>query len=286
MLTRRTVLRHFLLLPDQEMKELIEYSLAVAAKLYEMDVHAFCAMSTHIHVVLTDRHGRLSLFMAYFHRLVAMGTQKLRNWEGSVWDSRHASAVELLTRDAIVEKIAYVLANPVAAGAVFAPDDWPGAKTRVDDIGQTVLRTTRPNVHFDPTKWREVSELPIELPPMVTEAKAQAFREDVAKALAHEVAIAQAMIAPESVLGAERAATISHETRAKTPAPESKLNPTFAAGRGHGDIAAMAARAVKTFRAVYRAALKRWCAGERDVAFPPGTWWMRVFHAVSIGACS
>jgi putative transposase len=118
---------------------------------------------------------------------------------------------------------------------------------------------------------------------MMAEADADAFRDDVAKALAVEVAMVRRTIAPENVLGAQRAATISPETRSKTPEPTRKLNPTFAAGRGHGDIAAAAGRAVTAIRSAYRAALERWRTGDRDVAFPAGTWWMRVFHAVNIG---
>jgi putative transposase len=283
MLTRRTMRRYFLLRPDDEMKELVEYSLAVAARMYGVDVHAFCAMSTHIHVVLTDPHGRLPYFLAYFHRLVAMGTKILRNWEGSIWDSEQTSVVELLTRNAIVEKIGYVLANPVAAGPVLDPDEWPGAKSRVVDIGQTVLKTKRPKVYFDATKWSDVVELPIELPPMIAEADAQAFRDDVATRLAHEVEEARTTIAPENILGAKRAATISPETRSKTPEATRKRNPTFAAGRGCGAIAVAAARAVTAFRSAYRAALDRWRTGDRGVTFPAGTWWMRVFHSVNIG---
>ncbi|MBK9265976.1 MAG: transposase [Polyangiaceae bacterium] len=269
MVTRRTICRYFLLRPDDEMRELVEYSLALAARDYRVKVHAFCAMSTHIHLVVTDPHGVLPFFLAYFHRFVAMGTKVLRRWEGSIWDSDAPSVVELLTRKAIVEKIAYVLANPVAAGAVLDPDEWPGAKT-----------------YFDATKWPEVVELPIDLPPMIAEADAEAFRDDVAQALAREVEEARKTIAPENVLGPKRAATISTETRSKAPEPMRKLNPTFAAGRGCGAIAAAAARAVKAFRAAYRAALERWCMGDRDVAFPEGTWWMRVFHSVNIGGSS
>lgn len=283
LLTRRTMRRYFLLRPDEATKELIEYSLAVAARIYEMEVHAYCAMSTHIHVVLTDVRGRLPLFLAHFHRMVAMGTKVLRNWEGSVWDSGQASAVELLTYDAIVEKIAYVLANPVASGAVLNPEDWPGAKTQVRDIGQTVSRMRVPRIFYDPTKWAEFVKLPIQLPPNVAEADAETFRNDVAEVLRREVATARATIAPENVLGAQRAATISPETRAKTLEPIRDRNPTFAVGRGHRDNAIMAARAVTAIRATYRAALQKWCAGNRAAEFPTGTWWMRVFHAVNIG---
>jgi putative transposase len=283
LLTRRTVCRYYLLRPDDEMKELIEYSLAAAANLYGLTVHAYCVMSTHIHVVLTDVDERLPQFLAYFHRHIALGTKRFRSWDGAVWDSGKTSSVELLTRDAIVEKIAYVLANPVAAGAVFDPEDWPGAKTSVADIGQTVVKARIPKVFFDPTKWPEIYELPIELPPMIAEEDAETFRNEVAKELALQVAMARQTITPENVLGAKRAATISPETRSTTPEPIRGLNPTFAVGRGHGDIAIVAARAVKAFRAAYRAALKKWCAGDRGVEFPEGTWWMRVFHAVNIG---
>lgn len=283
LLTRRTVCRYFLLRPDEEMKELIEYALAAAANLYGMEVYAYCAMSTHIHVVLMDVRGRLPLFLAEFHRMVAMGTKIYRGWEGSVWDSEQTSAVELVTRKAIVEKIAYVLANPVAAGAVLDPEDWPGAKSRAADIGIAVQEARRPKVWFDPVLWPETMKLRIALPQGIAETEAEAFREDVAKELALQVVMARQTIKPENVLGANRAATISPETRSTTPEPIRGLNPTFAVGRGHGDIAVTAARAVKTFRAAYRAALEKWCKGDRSVGFPEGTWWMRVFHAVNIG---
>jgi putative transposase len=283
LLTRRTICRYFLLRPDPEMEQLIEYSLAFAANLHHMEVHAYCAMSTHVHVVLTDVRGRLPQFLQCFHRMVAMGVKQLRHWDGSVWDSERTSAVELLTYDAIVEKIAYVLANPVAAGAVLNPEDWPGAKTCVDDIGQTVKTVPFPKGYFDPTKWPEVVDLAITLPPGITAAETPAFRRDVAEALRREVEAARSTIAPEDVLGAHRAATISPETRSKTPEPLRKRNPTFAAGKGHRDIAVMAARAVTAIRTAYRTALEKWCGGDRGVEFPEGTWWMRVFHAVNVG---
>lgn len=282
LLTRRTMRRYFLLRPDEEMKALIEYALAVSARRFGMAVHAFCAMSTHIHVVLTDAHGRLPLFLGYFHRLVAMGTKLLRRWEGSIWDSRQASVVELLTNDAIIEKIGYVLANPVAAGAVRYPEQWPGARTSVPDLGQSVLKARRPNVYFDPENWPDTVDLPIKLPPTIAISEANAFRIECANALALEVAKARASIAPEEILGAARAATISPETRSRTSEPMGGRNPTFAAGRGHGDIAADAGRTVSAFRRAYRAAIERWRNGERDITFPAGTWWMRVFHAVNV----
>ena len=42
----------------------------------------------------------------------------LRKWEGPTWDHERPSVVRLLTEQAIIEKLAYVMANPVKAGLV------------------------------------------------------------------------------------------------------------------------------------------------------------------------
>ena len=43
-----------------------------------------------------------------------------------------------------VKKVGYVSANPVAAGAVHNPHEWPGSRTRLPDMGRLVVRRTRP----------------------------------------------------------------------------------------------------------------------------------------------
>jgi hypothetical protein len=85
-----------------------------------------------------------------------------------------------------------------------------------------------------------------------------------------------------AVLGADRAVRVSPYERATSFEALRALNPTFAVGHGNGDAWRRAAAAVRSFRATYRAALERWCAGVRSVLFPAGTWWMRVLHAVGV----
>jgi hypothetical protein len=65
----------------------------------------------------------------FLHCMVAMGTKMVRSWDGSVWDSEPASAAELLTYDAIAEKIAYELTTVLvkdwgfrSPSAPFAPN--------------------------------------------------------------------------------------------------------------------------------------------------------------------
>src|SRR5262245_58792265 len=86
LITRRTLLRHMLLRPDPAFNPLILYMLAVSSLRYGIQIHAFCVMSTHTHIVATDPRGCLPLFLAFFHRLVAKGTQVLRNWDDAIWD--------------------------------------------------------------------------------------------------------------------------------------------------------------------------------------------------------
>ncbi|XXT15724.1 transposase [Sorangium sp. So ce429] len=286
LITRRVLRRHLLLRPDTAMNQLLIYALTVSARRYGVEVHALCAMSTHLHLVVTDVRGVLPRFLQFFHRLVALGTKVLRTWDGPVWDHEPTSVVRLLTRAAVVEKIAYVLANPVAAGLVRHAKQWPGIKVDVGELGRGVLHATRPSAYLDPEnpQWLEETTLPLALPPVVEQEHAEGFRHQVADELARQEERAHAEMDRKGLrfLGAEQASKISPYERATSFEGLRDRNPTFAVGRDQGDAWQIAAAAVSAFRASYRAALERWRTGVRSAVFPAGTWWMRMFHGVDV----
>jgi putative transposase len=286
LLTRRVLRWHFLFRPDAAINQLLLYALAVSARRYGVEVHALCAMSTHLHLVVTDVQGVLPRFLQFFHRIVALGTKVLRKWEGPVWDHEATSAVRLLTHVAVVEKIAYVLANPVAAGLVRHAREWPGAKVDVEQLGRGELHAARPPAYLDPDnpQWPEDTTLPLALPPAIEQDGADGFRHEVGAELERQEAQARAEVERQGFrfLGAERASQVSPYERATSFEALRERNPTFAVGREQGDAWRTAAAAVRAFRASYRAALDRWCAGVRSALFPAGTWWMRTFHGVSV----
>ncbi|WP_437305073.1 transposase [Sorangium sp. So ce388] len=286
LLTRRALRRHLLFRPDAAITQLILYVLAVSANRYGIRVHALCAMSTHLHIVVTDVDGVLPRFLQYFHRLVALGTKALREWDGPVWGHEATSVVRLMTRAAVVEKISYTLANPVGAGLVKRAWQWPGAKVLVGDLGRGVLRARRPDVYFDPSNpaWPEDAAIALTLPPTVAEHGADDFRREVAAELRRQEAEARSTIHRKGIrfLGPERVCMVSPGERATSFEPSRRINPTFAVGRGHADARKVAAAAVRAFRTAYRDALERWRAGLRGVLFPAETWWMRVFHHVDV----
>lgn len=288
LITRRVLRRHLLFRPDPAITQLLLYTLAVSARRYGIQVHALCAMSTHLHIVVTDVNGVLPRFLQFFHRIAALGTKVLRQWEGPVWDHASTSVVRLLTRAAVVEKIAYVLANPVAAGLVRHAREWPGATVDVGKLGRGTLRATRPTVYLDPEnpQWPEEATLPLALPPIVEQDNAEDFRREVAAELERLEAQAHAEIQRQGLrfLGADRASKVSPYERATSFEALRDRNPTFAVGRGQGDAWRIARAAVRAFRSSYRAALDLWRAGVRSVEFPAGTWWMHTFHGASVTA--
>ena len=285
LITRRTERRHCLLRPDPEMNAFITYALIVSAHRHGILLHAFCAMSTHLHYVITDPLGRLPRFLEMFHRLVALGVKILRKWDGAVWNRSQTSVVELCTRQAIVEKIAYTLANPVEAGLVWNADEWPGAKTSVNDIGNNALEARRPSQYFRAKnpKWAANAQHWISLPPSIDATDARAFCDDIREELANLESAAHSKMPQHKVLGAQRVIKVSPESRTTSHEATRQRNPTFAVGRGDTkELRTKAIAALRSFRAGYRDALQKWRAGDRSVVFPAGTYAMRVIHGANV----
>lgn len=278
--TRRTLRRHKLFRPDEEISALFIYALAICARRFGVKVHAVCVMSTHIHLVVTDVHGVLPKFLHHFHRLVALATKVLRKWEGPVWDHEQTSAVRLLSDEAIVRAIAYTMANPVEAGLVSRASEWPGLTTQVEDLGGGTVSAERPEVFFNPSnaQWPLSATLAFESPPRTQDA--ERLRTRVRESLAEIEKEARADVARRGwrVVGRDRALRLSPYDRATSFEPLRGRNPTFATGRLGRAAYRAAVHTLRVFRSAYREALAQWRAGCRDVVFPVGTWWMHVFH--------
>jgi len=285
LITRRTLRRTHLLRPEQQVNELFSYLLAVIAKRHGILVHAAVLMSTHEHLVVTDLNGCLPRFLAELHRMLALCVKVLRKWEGEVWDGGKTSVVELRTREAVIEKLAYVAANPVAAGLVRRASDWPGMTTVPQDLGKARMKATRPNFYLDPENpiWPHEATLELEIPPRLCMTDDE-VRSAVAAELAHLEAAARDDVRAKgwTVLGAEKLRKLSPFQRAKSWEPLRGLNPTFAVGRNQKQALFAAVRVVRAFRRVYQEALTRWRAGVWGVVFPRETWLMRTLHGVKV----
>jgi hypothetical protein len=243
-------------------------------------------MSTHEHLILTDTRGQLPSFLQQFHRLVALGTKVLRKWEGAVWDHEKTSVVELRTPAAVIEAIAYVMANPAAAGLVRLARQWPGITVQPDQLGRCTWSARRPEYYFDSNNpaWPEVATLELSMPPLAmneNDLRSAVGRElEFLEQAAHDAIRSKG----RSFLGPNRISRLSPFDRAKSFEPLRRRNPTFAVGRGQRDELLHAVALLRDFRRAYREALDRWRQRVRSAVFPFGTWLMRCLHDVPVAS--
>jgi REP element-mobilizing transposase RayT len=283
LVTRRCSERRFLLTPSRSTTEIFAYLLALAARRYNVAVHAACVLSNHVHLVVTDHDARLPAFMQYLDSLVARAVNtSLGRFEG-LWASDGSySAVEPIAPRDVVAKVAYVLANPVAAGLVERGAEWPGVWTAPDAIGTTLV-APRPKVFFSADGGMpDAAELELTAPPGF--ASAEEFRALVKDALLRLEEKYQRKMASEGrqFLGVKKVLAQDPFACPKTFAPRFGLEPRVAARDRWRRIEAISR--LKGFLQDYREAWLARKAGIANVLFPAGTYLLRVLHGVQCAA--
>jgi REP element-mobilizing transposase RayT len=278
LVTRRCPQRAFRLHPNAKTKDIFLYCLAYAAWRTGVRIHAVCVMSNHHHMVVSDPKGVLPNFLRDLHRLCAKALNALQSQWENLWAAEPCNVVRLATAEDIEDKIAYVVANPVAAGLVRKPTEWPG----INLWGDKKLRVSRPTSYFGERGVcpKELS-LHIESSPVGTESAVE-WRTRVRRTIAAKAQAAREAVAAKgrSFLGRTAVRASSFLQRAKSEENHFDTIPTFAA------VAREVRRALSAlergFRATYRRALKQWRSGERTVVFPRGTWAMGIFHSALV----
>jgi REP element-mobilizing transposase RayT len=279
LVTRRCAQRALLLVPNEQTNAIVAYCLAEAAARTGVEVACFVAMSNHIHAVVTDPNARLPEFMHRLDRNIAVCMNAALGRTENFWAATEPSVVELGDGDDILDKMAYVIANPTSAGLVSDPEQWPGVIT--PRLGYRAL-AKRPQIYFRPKGGMpDEVELRCAVPPPL---RRLAFAE-VDRMLASRVKAttdsARAFWADRGrrFLGREAVLAARTAQAAATPEPLLARSPRFAARdperrRGIMD-------RLRAFHQSYQAALSRWRTGIRAVVFPSGTYWMRVFHGAA-----
>ncbi len=279
LVTRRCAQRQLLLRPSRSTNAIFLYVLALAARRYGVRVHAFCVLSNHFHVVVTDPDARLPAFEQYLDGLVARAVNScLGRWE-AFWAPSSYSAVALETPADVISKVAYVLANPVAAGLVTRGAEWPGLWSSPDLIGGAPLVARRPDEFFRPNgHLPETVELQLDLPPGFESP--DAWRERVRSALAAVEDGARLRMGREgrAVVGVAKVLAQNPFRCAGSEEPRRELKPRVAARDTWKRLEALTR--LLEFLRDYRVAWKARRSGLRHVLFPAGTYLLRVQHGV------
>lgn len=126
--TCRTVQGRLLLRPSRRLNEIVLGVLGRAQARYGMTVHAFVAMSNHLHLLLSPSSPRqLARFMGFVAANLAKEAGRMHFWRGPFWARRYQAIVVTDEEEAQMGRLLYILRHGVKERLVACPEDWPGA---------------------------------------------------------------------------------------------------------------------------------------------------------------
>jgi hypothetical protein len=238
-------------------------------------------MSNHWHGVVTDVEARLPEFLERFHRLVAKAQNaSIGRWE-NFWSSDKTSAVLLVSDSDVLDKMAYVIANPTVAGLVRSPQEWPGVISR--RLGEQI-DIEMPDVFFDPEgALPDEVRLQFVRPGIFCALSDAQLAEQLNNAVTTLVRHAREdmQLRGQSFIGRETVLRQPFFAAPNTEAPRRNPNPRIAAKSTPARVKAI--QRLLDFVAQYRAAWLRWREGDRTVVFPSGTYALRIHSGVACG---
>ena len=279
--TCRTIQGRLLLRPSQQLNDIVLGVLGRAQYHYPLEIVSFSFLSSHWHMLVWVRDAReLALFMGYFNGNLAREVVHLTGWTDRIWARRYQAILVSNEEAAQVDRLTYLLANGVKENLVARVEEWPGVHsahallTGEPVEGIWVDRTLARNLRLrrqapkpgqvDIRQTVVLSQLPCwkHLTP-------EAYRARVAELIHQIEETAAAERAKKGVepLGAEKILAQDPESRPETldrsPAPF-----VHAATR---KIRKELWDAYGWFVAAYREAVDKLRNGDRNAAFPPGS---------------
>lgn len=237
-------------------------------------------MSNHQHLVVTDPEGRLPEFLT---RLNGISGRALNahhgRWE-NFWASEQPNAVYLVEASDRLDKLIYLLANPVQDHLVDRARDWPGATSITQVLSGDSLVVERPDRFFrEDGPMPEAVTLRAARLPGFEEMTQEEWSSLVLQRIRNieEEARAERRKNEWSVLGLKGIVAVDPTSRPKSVEPRGRLRPTIACK--NADRRVLELDALVTFRMRYREAFEKWIRRATDALFPVGTYKWRLFGA-------
>ena len=284
LITRRTKERRFFLRPSAITNAIIFFCVAWAAARTGVVIHVQSWMSSHPHIVCTDLQGQHPRFTHWLFRHVGVCLKLVLEIGENFWKVEKPSVVELTTPEAIMEAMAYTLANPTAAGLVRRSKLWPGVISRPEDLLGAEVEAPHPGVYF--LRYKSTT-LKYAMPPLLADSDPVEVVENL-KARVRELeddAAVELRRRGKKFLGVDRILKTDPfskpATAAKDPEGDGRV-PTFKTL--NREVMEMCKERLLAFRRAYYDALEVLRRGDWTVEFPLGTWWLRVHLGVRVAA--
>lgn len=127
-ITSRTIHSRYLLKPTKKMRQIVLGALGRAQRLYDVEIHAFCFMSNHYHLLISVRdEDQMAGFLCYFQSNLAREIARLTGWRDKIWARRYTDVVVSNAAEDQIARLDYILSHGVKEGLVLHPAEWPGA---------------------------------------------------------------------------------------------------------------------------------------------------------------
>ncbi|WP_137886457.1 transposase [Pseudomonas sp. 2FE] len=99
--------------------------LADALKRHRVELHAYVLMTNHVHLLMTpaDTEG-ISRVMQHVGRLYVLYINRTYRRTGTLWEGRHKASL-VNAAEYLLSCYRYIELNPVRAGMVAAPEEYP-----------------------------------------------------------------------------------------------------------------------------------------------------------------
>jgi len=113
-------------------------ALAEGCQRYDVHLHAYCLMTNHVHLLMTQQQTNIGISQVMQHvgRIYVAYVNKTYRRSGTLWEGRHkASLVD--ADNYILTCYRYIELNPVVANMVITPDQYRWSSYRYHAWGET-----------------------------------------------------------------------------------------------------------------------------------------------------
>lgn len=106
------------------------------AEKHECEIHAYCLMTNHIHLLLTPKHDEsASLLMKHLGQRYVQYINRRYKRSGSLWEGRFRSCLTQ-SEEYVLACYRYIELNPVRAQMVEHPGDYPWSSYQMNGQGK------------------------------------------------------------------------------------------------------------------------------------------------------
>ena len=105
---------------------------------YQVNVHAYVLMTNHVHLLLSTAHqGAISKMMQSIGRYYVLYINKTYQRTGTLWEGRFKSTL-VDSDNYLFTVMRYLEMNPVRAGMVKHPAEYPWSSYQANAVGKSI----------------------------------------------------------------------------------------------------------------------------------------------------